>query len=51
MMEYYEEQIRIDNCHSKVVCAVVAVWLTTKYGFNLNSETNMLNETQFLLQF
>ena len=34
MVEYYEEQFRLDSGHSKVVYAVVAVWLTTKDGFN-----------------
>ena len=28
MMEYYEEQLRLDSGLSKAVWAVVAVWLT-----------------------
>ena len=45
-MEYYEEQLRLQPTgHSKAVWAVVAVWRTTTDGFNLNSETNMINET------
>ena len=45
MMAYYEEQLRLQPTdHNKAVWAVVAVWRTTKDGFNLNSETNMTNK-------